>query len=429
MVVVMGLGAPLCYKWIAEKANNERNQWYSFFWAASLVATLCNAAILGFEIKFFFDTVSYNNLNPFKLAFVVFFCLLDMTIAKYVTECHEKILRHNSLNDQPVECTTTAQGAPTTAQGAPTTAQGAPTTAQGAPTTAQGAPTTAQGAPTTAQGAPTTAQGAPTTAQGAPTTAQGAPTTAQGAPTTAQGASATAQGAPTTAQGAPPTAQGAPSTTPFQLHVPKAAVILSRCFCCTIFCSKRNQEVHICTLALWSLMFFVHLLSLASLPTIIWVTVLPLRVISLLTATCAAIFCVTAFVAVLISIPTQLQSNSVYKVLLLLTIPALSSAIVVLGSVLYLQLIMNSIDTTSVAGIIVSFLPSAGLTIVGWVVTGFGVVRAEGGDAILNMEEGRHDATRHIHNPRRGGWVNFIVRRLPWRRINHHPTFRPPLLR
>ena len=58
MVVVMGLGAPTCYKWIVKKANNERNQWYSFFWAASIVATLCNGAILGFEIKFFFDTVS-----------------------------------------------------------------------------------------------------------------------------------------------------------------------------------------------------------------------------------------------------------------------------------------------------------------------------------------------------------------------------------
>ena len=293
------------------------------------------------------------------------------------------------------------------------------------------ASTTAQGPPTTVQGAPTTVQEAPTTVQGGPTTVQGGPTTVQGAPTTAQGAPTTVQGATTTAQGAPPTVQGGPSTTPFQLHVPKAAVILSRCFCCTIFCSKRNQEVHIRTLALWSLMFFVHLLSLASLPTIIWVTVLPLRVISLLTSTCAALFCVTAFVAVLISIPTQLQSNCC-KVLLLLTIPALSSAIVVLGTVLYLQLIMNSIDTTSVAGLIVSFLPSAGLTIVGWVVTGFGVVKAEGRDAILRMEEGltsSHDATRHIHNPRRGGWINFIRRRLPWRRISHHPTSHPPLLR
>ena len=104
MIVVMGLGAPTCYKWIAEKANNERNQWYSFFWAASIVATLCNASILGFEIKFFFDTVSYN-LNPFKLVFVVFFCLLDMAIAKYVTERYEEITE--TPNDQPLEPTTT----------------------------------------------------------------------------------------------------------------------------------------------------------------------------------------------------------------------------------------------------------------------------------------------------------------------------------
>lgn len=368
MVVVMGLGAPTCYKWIVKKADNERNQWYSFFWAASIVATLCNAAILGFEIKFFFDTVSYNHLNPFKLVFVVFFCLLDMTIAKYITERYEKNTEIQQPYDQSLESTNPAQEVPTTAQETPTTPQETTTTPQEVPTIAQEVPTIAQ---------------------------------------------------------------EAPNTTPFQLHVPKAAVILSICFCCTIFCSKHNQQVHVRTLALWSLMFFVHLLSLAILPTFIWAGVLPVRVISLLASTCAAFFCLMAFVALLISIPTQLQSNkkSVYHVLLLLTVPALSSAIVVLGTMIYLQLTITSIDTTSVAGVILSFLPSAALTIVGWVASGCGGggggVRAEGGDATHRMEEGltsSHDATPHIHTQRRGGWANFIVRHLPWRRIGHHPT-------
>ena len=389
MVVVMGLGAPTCYKWIVKKADNERNQWYSFFWAASIVATLCNAAILGFEIKFFFDTVSYNHLNPFKLVFVVFFCLLDMTIAKYITERYEENTEIQQPYDQSLESTNPAQEVPTTAQETPTTPQEVPTTPQETTTTPQETTTTPQEVPTIAQEVPTTPQETPTIAQ------------------------------------------EAPNTTSFQLHVPKAAVILSICFCCTIFCSKRNQQVHIRTLALWSLMFFVHLLSLAILPTFIWAAVLPVRVISLLASTCAAFFCLMAFVALLISIPTQLQSNkkSVYHVLLLLTVPALSSAIVVLGTMIYLRVIITSIDTTSVAGVILSFLPSAALTIVGWVASGCGCggggVRAEGGDATHRMEEGltsSHDATPHIHTQRRGGWANFIVRHLPWRRIGHHPT-------
>ena len=388
MVVVMGLVAPTCYKWIVKKADNERNQWYSFFWAASIVATLCNGAILGFEIKFFFDTVSYNHLNPFKLVFVVFFCLLDMTIAKHITERYEENIEIQQPYDQSLESTNPAQETTTTPQEVPTTPQEVPTTPQETTTTPQEAPTTPQEVPTIAQEVPTTPQEVPTTAQ------------------------------------------EVSNITPFQLHVPKAAVILSICFCCTIFCSKHNQQVHIRTLALWSLMFFVHLLSLAILPTFIWAGVLPVRVISLLASTCAAFFCLMAFVALLISIPTQLQSNkkSVYHVLLLLTVPALSSAIVVLGTMIYLRVIMTSIDTTSVAGVIFSFLPSAALTIVGWVASGCGGggVRAEGGDATHRMEEGltsSHDATLHVHNHRRGGWANFIVRHLPWRKISHHPTF------
>ena len=405
MVVVMGLGAPTCYKWIVKKADNERNQWYSFFWAASIVATLCNGAILGFEIKFFFDTVSYNNLNPFKLVFVVFFCLLDMTIAKYITERYEENIETQQPYDQSLESTNPAQEVSTTPQETPTTRQEVSTTPQEVPTTRQEVSTTPQEVPTTPQETTTTPQEVPTTPQEVPTTPQEVPTTPQ----------------------------EASNTTPFQLHVPKAAVILSICFCCTIFCSKRNQQVHIRTLALWSLMFFVHLLSLAILPTFIWAAVLPVRVISLLASTCAAFFCLMAFVALLISIPTQLQSNkkSVYHVLLLLTVPALSSAIVVLGTTIYLRLIITSIDTTSVAGVILSFLPSAALTIIGWVASGCGGggggggVRAEGGDATHRMEEGltsSHDVTPHIHTQRRGGWANFIVRHLPWRRISHHPT-------
>ena len=178
MVVVMGLGAPTCYKWIVRKADNERNQWYSFFWAASIVATLYNGAILGFEIKFFFDTVSYNNLNPFKLVFVVFFCLLDMTIAKYITERYEENIETQQPYDQSLESTNPAQETTTTPQEVPTIPQEVPTTPQEVSTTPQETTTTPQEVPTTPQETPTIAQ-------------------------------------------------EAPNTTPFQLHVPKAAVILS----------------------------------------------------------------------------------------------------------------------------------------------------------------------------------------------------------
>ena len=321
MAVAMGYSAPAWYKWIVEKTDNEQNQWYSFFWAASFVATLCNGFILVFEIWFFFDTVSPNQFYILKLAFVVFFCLLDLIIAKRIIKCHEEKNTPQQSNNQSTD-----------------------------------------------------------------------------------------------------TLQETLNTKPSQLHVPRVAVILSGSFCCMIFCSKHNQQPHVRSLAVWSLIFFVHLLSLAILPTVIWVIVLPLRVTSLLTSTWATFFCLTAFVAVFISIPQQLKNKnmSAYKVVLLLIVPALSSAIVILGTIVYLRLVMNSIDTTSVAGVITSFLPSAGLTMIGWVVSRVGGAEGKGGDPIQQMEEGR----TMPHYPSHGGreWWKSIVHHLPWRRGIHRPT-------
>ena len=95
----------------------------------------------------------------------------------------------------------------------------------------------------------------------------------------------------------------------FDLQVLKYAVLLSKCLCCTIVCSQRNKQMYVRIMTLVSLMIFVHLLSLAILPMVIWVFVLPFRVISLLTSTGAVLFFLMAFVVVLISNTTQSKSS------------------------------------------------------------------------------------------------------------------------
>ena len=125
----------------------------------------------------------------------------------------------------------------------------------------------------------------------------------------------------------------------------------------------------------------------------IWAFVLPLRITSLITSIGAILFCLTAAVAVFIysilSLCSSSQSQqsginnccSVCHVFCLVAIPPLFLAILVLGTIIYLRLIMTSIDTTSVAGIIASFLPTAVLTIIGWLVGGrvlIGGVSGEG---------------------------------------------------
>jgi len=101
----------------------------------------------------------------------------------------------------------------------------------------------------------------------------------------------------------------------------------------------------------------------------------------------AILFCLTAAVAVFIyrisSIGNTFQRQqsginqccSICHVFCLVTIPPLFLVILVLGTVIYLRLIMTSTDTTTVAGIIASFLPTAALTKIGWVVSGRVLIR------------------------------------------------------
>ena len=191
-----------------------------------------------------------------------------------------------------------------------------------------------------------------------------------------------------------------------------------------------QETVHL--LGLWSLMLFIHLLSLAVLPTVIWAFVLPLRIVSLITSIGAILFCLTAAVAVfiysissIISQPKQSSSQpkqsgsqpqqsdsqpkqsgsepkqsginkccSICHVLCLVAIPPLFLVILVLGTVIYLRLVMTSIDTTSVAGIIASFIPTAVLTVIGWVVGGKVLVGGVGGEG----EGASQDTPRRLYN-------------------------------
>ena len=165
-----------------------------------------------------------------------------------------------------------------------------------------------------------------------------------------------------------------------------------------------QETVHL--LGLWNLMLFIHLLSLAVLPTVIWAFVLPLRIVSLITSIGAILFCLTAAVAVFIysisSISTVCQPQqsginkccNICRVLCLVAIPPLFLVILVLGTVIYLRLVMTSIDTTSVAGIIASFIPTAVLTVIGWVVGGKVLVGGVGGEG----EGASQDTPRRVYN-------------------------------
>ena len=173
-----------------------------------------------------------------------------------------------------------------------------------------------------------------------------------------------------------------PKSTDFP--VPHLAYLISFpfCLCCCFICcvcSRHQQQLDskfIQTLALTSFFIFAQFIALSVLPTIMWAFVFPTQTLAAIAFFAAAIFCMTALIALLLRNIGQLTcsrrcySSGNWSLMQLLLIPmvALFLAIVVLSFYIYMEC-TTGIETNQVGGFIASFLPSAILTIIGWFVT------------------------------------------------------------
>ena len=157
--------------------------------------------------------------------------------------------------------------------------------------------------------------------------------------------------------------------------IPYLAYILAFPLCCTFCCcSKQLRSKWIQTLALTSFFIFVQFIALSALPTILWAFIFPVQILSVTTLFAAAIFCVIALIALLLRNIGQLACSrrcrdncSVLQPFLILMV-TFFLAIMLLSFYIYIQFI-SGFTTNHVGGYIVSFLPSAILTIIGWFVT------------------------------------------------------------
>ena len=161
-----------------------------------------------------------------------------------------------------------------------------------------------------------------------------------------------------------------------EFPIPYLAYIFSFPLCCTCCCrTKQLCSKWIQTLALTSLLLFAQFIALSALSTIMWAFVFPVQTLSVITFFAAAIFCVTSFIALLLRDIGQLTCsrswrdnwNTLQPLLILMV--TLFLVIVILTSYVYIKFITSGIDTNQVGGSLVSFLPSAILTILGWFVT------------------------------------------------------------
>ena len=157
--------------------------------------------------------------------------------------------------------------------------------------------------------------------------------------------------------------------------VPMLVYILSFPLCCTCSCVEQIRSKWIQSLALSSLLLFIQLVALSALPTIMWGFVFPVQGLAVITFFAAAIFCMTALIALLIRNIGQVKcsgtcrDNQNLMQLLLLPVAILFLAVVILTIYIYITYITSGVTTNQVGGLLVSLLPSAILTIIGWFVT------------------------------------------------------------
>ena len=153
---------------------------------------------------------------------------------------------------------------------------------------------------------------------------------------------------------------------------PKVLQYLSdKIFCCQNRCCKFLSSKLARILALWSIYVFLHLVSMSALPLFLWVFVRPIRTLTMTTLLISIIFCMTAFIALLIK---YLGNITDYKrkmcscILRPLAIVLFLTALILM-LIIYNKLITTGLEANGISGFLASFLPSVVIATIGWIIS------------------------------------------------------------
>ena len=200
-----------------------------------------------------------------------------------------------------------------------------------------------------------------------------------------------------------------------EFPIPSLAYILSFLLCCTCCCCSRQlHSKWVQTLALSSLLLFAQLIALSALPTILWAFILPIQTLAAITFFAAAMFCITALIAVLLrniglTCSKKFRDNRRVMQPLLILMVILFLAIVILTFYIYVKFITSETVTNHVGGFITSFLPSAVLTIIGWFVAKGNFIELlfpQKSDSIRNRSQ--PDSPTELQSPVNVWWICSI---------------------
>ena len=188
--------------------------------------------------------------------------------------------------------------------------------------------------------------------------------------------------------------------------IPKALTFLTlfcTCCCCWSVTSRLKLAQ---TLALWNLLTFIHFVTISTLPTILWMFVLPIQILAVTALLVTTVFFATALIALVIKdtpvLYRRITCRGSWRALLPMVSIGLFLALVIQASVFYIKLTNTGVDQNNLSKFIASFIPSATLTIVGWFVTNkvfnspdkSNQNERASGTAIQRAEEDQNEETR-----------------------------------
>lgn len=175
--------------------------------------------------------------------------------------------------------------------------------------------------------------------------------------------------------------------------VPTLLDVMADMYCCCKVVKNRQfvQKFHQ-LIAVWNVLFFVHTVAIGIVPTMLWAFIQPIRMLLVITITVATLFSLSIFMAAMFSllplvpirppspaatIQTQTSQDDsrtrnyrkTCSILLQMLLILELCGTVTLTFMLYLNLVTTEIDTSKPTSILASFVPTALLTTIGWLIT------------------------------------------------------------
>ena len=162
-----------------------------------------------------------------------------------------------------------------------------------------------------------------------------------------------------------------------RMPIPTKTANVTCCCCCCCCCSRNTKSIAVQIITLWNILIFVQAIVTSTIPLFFLIILHPAKTLSILSVTVSTFFFLVIIAAHLFSIGRSFVWKSCSNALVTL----LLSGIVIIFIVVYIGCLNYGVQTKGISGFLVSLLPSACLSVIGWFIKRKFLKQAEINDA------------------------------------------------